>query len=115
MSIVAVCLGLFPGFFFCGLPKANSGATAVLVDELHAGCPLYALLSCSRGDPIRPHKEIDRDLPTCRDLFEGGLLGHLRDGPGLIRPGSKFVCKRSACEPRRPVVYTPYLPIGEAP
>ena len=32
-SIAAVRLGLFPGVFFCGLPKANSGATAVLVDE----------------------------------------------------------------------------------
>jgi hypothetical protein len=36
-------LGLFPGFFFCGLPKANSGATAVLVDELHAPAVLYTL------------------------------------------------------------------------
>jgi hypothetical protein len=26
----------FPGFFVCGLSKADAGATAVLVDELDA-------------------------------------------------------------------------------
>jgi hypothetical protein len=30
--------GSFPRLFFCGLSKADAGATAVLVDELHAGC-----------------------------------------------------------------------------
>jgi hypothetical protein len=29
--------GSFPRLFFCGLSKTDAGATAVLVDELHAG------------------------------------------------------------------------------
>jgi hypothetical protein len=37
ISIAAVCLGLFPRFFFCGLSKPHSGTTAVLIDELDAG------------------------------------------------------------------------------
>jgi hypothetical protein len=84
---------LISRIFAYRLSKPHAGAPAVLVDEL--GRPLHTLSGCCNGDPIRLHKEIGRNSPTCSDL-----LDHLEgQGPapsqdfGRTRPRAQNVCK----------------------